>query len=217
MSDPSCSSGLAGRGPGAPPSEQQPVIVCDRGDLAQQVVGGCCWESPLIDTQGCVCVYGQREPEALGPCWPGSPYVYYGCECCSDASPLYTLYTVSSNTTSYTIIFFVWCSEDKRGGWSGGGGGGCCWRHCGNNVRPCNHAVVSLMQRACIFNTDYRDKARPLTRVVLKRCVLSVLSSEQRIYIQKICFILSCCKTTICTRHEPCVILSVSSCRPYKL
>ncbi|KAG7218390.1 hypothetical protein INR49_020423 [Caranx melampygus] len=83
MSNPSvhsgicCSSGMAGRGPGAPPLEQ-PVIVCDQGDLSQQVVGGCCWEGPLIDTQGCVCVYGQREPEALGPCWPGSPYVYYG-------------------------------------------------------------------------------------------------------------------------------------------
>ncbi|GAA6217173.1 uncharacterized protein LOC122881178 isoform X1 [Lates japonicus] len=85
VSDPSLhsgipsSSGLAGRGPGAPHPEQPiTVIDCDRGDLSQQVIGGRCWEGPGMETRGCVCVYGQREPEGLGPCWPGSPYVYYG-------------------------------------------------------------------------------------------------------------------------------------------
>ncbi|XP_022617778.1 uncharacterized protein LOC111234127 isoform X1 [Seriola dumerili] len=72
-----CSSGLAARGPAAPASGP-PVIDCDPGDLSQHVIGGCCWEGPGMETQGCVCVYGQREPEGLGPCWPGSSYVYYG-------------------------------------------------------------------------------------------------------------------------------------------
>ncbi|KAI4799776.1 hypothetical protein KUCAC02_016672 [Chaenocephalus aceratus] len=29
-----------------------------------------------METQGCVCVYGQRDPESLH--WPGSSHVYYG-------------------------------------------------------------------------------------------------------------------------------------------
>ncbi|XP_076592691.1 uncharacterized protein LOC143324243 [Chaetodon auriga] len=73
------SSGLAGRGPGAPSSQQpKTVIDADGGDVLQCFIGGRCWEGPGTETQGCVCVYGQREPQGLGPCWPGSPYVYYG-------------------------------------------------------------------------------------------------------------------------------------------
>ncbi|XP_044062930.1 uncharacterized protein LOC122881178 isoform X2 [Siniperca chuatsi] len=73
------SSGPAGRGPGAP-SSQQPntVIDADGGDVSRRFIGGRCWEGPGMETQGCVCAYGQREPEGLGTCWPGSPYVYYG-------------------------------------------------------------------------------------------------------------------------------------------
>ncbi|KAM7421606.1 hypothetical protein PAMA_015651 [Pampus argenteus] len=73
------SSGLPGRGP-ASPSPQQPITVlhATRGDTSQHVIGGPCWEGPGTEPHGCVCVYGQRGPEALGPCWPGSPYIYYG-------------------------------------------------------------------------------------------------------------------------------------------
>lgn len=75
------SSGLAGRGPGAPSSQQTKTGVgADGGDVLRHLVGGRCWEGPVMETRGCVCVYGQREPEGLGPCWSGSPYVYYGGE-----------------------------------------------------------------------------------------------------------------------------------------
>ncbi|XP_038567975.1 uncharacterized protein LOC119897978 [Micropterus salmoides] len=73
------SSGLAGRGPGAPSSQQpKTAIDADDGDVSRHFIGGCCWEGPGMEPRGCVCAYGQREPEGLGSCWPGSPYVYYG-------------------------------------------------------------------------------------------------------------------------------------------
>uniref|UniRef100_UPI0037E8DA18 uncharacterized protein n=1 Tax=Semicossyphus pulcher TaxID=241346 RepID=UPI0037E8DA18 len=73
------SSDLTGRGPGAPSLQRpKPVMDADGGDASQHFINGCCWEAPGRETQGCVCVYGQREPEGLGHCWPGSPYVYYG-------------------------------------------------------------------------------------------------------------------------------------------
>ncbi|XP_059195217.1 uncharacterized protein LOC131976281 [Centropristis striata] len=73
------SSGPAGRGPGAP--QQPETVLGGAGGAVWQVAGGGrCWEGSGMNPQGCVCVYGQREPEGLGPCWPGSPYVYYGGE-----------------------------------------------------------------------------------------------------------------------------------------
>ncbi|TKS82692.1 hypothetical protein D9C73_016801 [Collichthys lucidus] len=73
------SSALAGRGPGAPsPQQPETEIDADGGDVSQHFIGGHRWEGPGMETQGCVCVYEQREPEGLGPCWPGSPYIYYG-------------------------------------------------------------------------------------------------------------------------------------------
>ena len=74
-----CSSGLAGLGPGARPSQQPKTVT--NADVSQHVTGGHCWEGPAMDSHGCVCVYGQREPESLDSCWPGSPYIYYGSEC----------------------------------------------------------------------------------------------------------------------------------------
>ncbi|KAM8735700.1 uncharacterized protein AB9X84_024063 [Acanthopagrus schlegelii] len=71
-----CSSGLAGHGPGARPSQQPKTVT--NADVSQHVTGGHCWEGPAMDSHGCVCVYGQREPESLDSCWPGSPYIYYG-------------------------------------------------------------------------------------------------------------------------------------------
>ncbi|KAK9514377.1 hypothetical protein VZT92_027849 [Zoarces viviparus] len=67
------SSGPAGRGPGAPPSLQPETAM---GAGGGHLAGGRCWEGPRMETQGCVCVCGQREAGGLGPCWPGSPYVY---------------------------------------------------------------------------------------------------------------------------------------------
>ncbi|XP_049902177.1 uncharacterized protein LOC126391443 [Epinephelus moara] len=73
------SSGLAGQVHGAPSSQQhKTVISADGGDLSRHFTGGCCWEGAGMETQGCVCAYGRREPEGFGPCWPGSPYIYYG-------------------------------------------------------------------------------------------------------------------------------------------
>ncbi|XP_042278562.1 uncharacterized protein LOC121904861 [Thunnus maccoyii] len=73
------SSGLAGRCP-ASLSPQQPITMLHAagGDTSQHAIGGHCWEGPGTETQGCVCVCGERGPEGLGPCWPGSPYIYYG-------------------------------------------------------------------------------------------------------------------------------------------
>nr|XP_046255553.1 uncharacterized protein LOC124064801 isoform X2 [Scatophagus argus] len=72
-------SGLTARGPGAPSSQQpEPGTDAERRDPSQHHVGGCCREGLKMESQGCVCLYGQREPECLGPCWPGPPYVYYG-------------------------------------------------------------------------------------------------------------------------------------------
>ncbi|XP_035529113.1 uncharacterized protein LOC118336551 [Morone saxatilis] len=73
------SSGLARRGPGAPSSQHPKTLIhADGGNESRHFVGGHCWGHPGMETRGCVCVYGQREPEGLGPNWPGSPYVYYG-------------------------------------------------------------------------------------------------------------------------------------------
>ncbi|XP_078108171.1 uncharacterized protein LOC144519128 [Sander vitreus] len=75
----SSSSGPAGRGPAAPPSQlPKTVIGADGGDVPPHFTGGRCWEGPGMETQRCVCGYGQRQLEGLGSCWPGSPYVYYG-------------------------------------------------------------------------------------------------------------------------------------------
>ncbi|KAM6994587.1 uncharacterized protein LKV04_006948 isoform 1-T1 [Tautogolabrus adspersus] len=76
---PSSSGHMSSQSPGAPSSQQpKTVIHPDRGDAAQRFMAGRCWEGPGMETQGCVCVYGQREPGGFGSCWPGSPYVYYG-------------------------------------------------------------------------------------------------------------------------------------------
>ncbi|CAK6975007.1 uncharacterized protein LOC122881178 isoform X1 [Scomber scombrus] len=69
------SSVLAGQGP------QQPITVLHHaagGDTAQHASGSRCCQGPGTEIQACGCVYGQRGPEGLGHCWPGSPYVYYG-------------------------------------------------------------------------------------------------------------------------------------------
>lgn len=52
-----------------------------------------------METQGCVCVYGQREPEGLGACWPGSPYIYYGGE-----NSLCTSGPVSLNNPTFPLF-----------------------------------------------------------------------------------------------------------------
>lgn len=72
------SSGLAGHGPAARPSQPETVT---NADVSRHVIGGHCWEGPVMEAHGCVCVCGQREPESLDPCWSGSPYVYYGGDC----------------------------------------------------------------------------------------------------------------------------------------
>ncbi|KAI3361379.1 hypothetical protein L3Q82_012932 [Scortum barcoo] len=70
-----CSSFLAG----APASLQLKTSMdADGEDVSQRFIGGRCCEGPGREAQGCVCVHGPREPEASGPCWPGSAYVYYG-------------------------------------------------------------------------------------------------------------------------------------------
>lgn len=70
------SSGLAGHGPGARPSQQPDTVT--NADVSRHVTGGHCWQGPAMEAHGCVCACGQREPESLDPCWSGSPYVYYG-------------------------------------------------------------------------------------------------------------------------------------------
>lgn len=74
------SSGLAGRSPGVL-SSQQPatVIQADEGNVEQHFTG-CYWDGPERQTQSCVCVFGDREPEHVGHCWPGSPYICFGGE-----------------------------------------------------------------------------------------------------------------------------------------
>ncbi|XP_074540325.1 uncharacterized protein LOC141801247 [Halichoeres trimaculatus] len=75
----SSSSGLCVRCPGATSVQQsKPAVDADEENMSQHFMDARCWEGPGMETQGCVCVYGQREPEGFGPCWPGSPYVYYG-------------------------------------------------------------------------------------------------------------------------------------------
>lgn len=80
--DPAFPSGISGSGSarqGPAPSSQQPkpVLQDDLGDVSQHFIGSH-WQEGL-ETQGCICGHGQREPE--GPCWPGSPYILYGGEC----------------------------------------------------------------------------------------------------------------------------------------
>lgn len=72
------SSGLAGHGPAARPSQPKTVT---NANVSRHVTGGHCWEGPAMEAHGCVCVCGQRGTESLDPCWSGSPYVYYGGEC----------------------------------------------------------------------------------------------------------------------------------------
>ncbi|XP_035812295.2 uncharacterized protein LOC111580571 isoform X2 [Amphiprion ocellaris] len=73
------SSGLTVCDPHGSPS-QQPVTVieADQGEVSLHFIDGHCWEVPRMQTQGCVCVYGHREPEDFDPSWPGSPFIYYG-------------------------------------------------------------------------------------------------------------------------------------------
>ncbi|XP_032374102.1 uncharacterized protein LOC116690974 [Etheostoma spectabile] len=64
-----------------PPQLPKPVVGADGADVADvapHYTGGRCWGGPGTETQRCVCGYGQRQPEGLGSCWSGSPYVYYG-------------------------------------------------------------------------------------------------------------------------------------------
>lgn len=76
------SSGLAGRSPGVLSSQQAAAVIeADQGNLSQHFSGGFYWDGPQRQTQSCVCAYGQREPECVGHCWPGSPCIYYGGEC----------------------------------------------------------------------------------------------------------------------------------------
>lgn len=75
------SSSLAGRRPGVLSSQQSAAMInADQGDLSQHFNCGCYWDGPQRQTQSCVCIYGQREPECVGHCWPGSPCIYYGGE-----------------------------------------------------------------------------------------------------------------------------------------
>ncbi|CAJ1063103.1 uncharacterized protein LOC127366480 [Xyrichtys novacula] len=70
---------LCRRCPGATSSQQpKPATYAEEENESQHFISDRCWEGPRMETQGCVCVYGQRESEGFGPCWPGSPYVYYG-------------------------------------------------------------------------------------------------------------------------------------------
>ncbi|KAK5891711.1 hypothetical protein CesoFtcFv8_012161 [Champsocephalus esox] len=68
-----------------PPPCRRGASLVRGGDSSFSLVGG--WTSsfslgvsrgggPGMETQGCVCVYGQRDPESLH--WPGSSHVYYG-------------------------------------------------------------------------------------------------------------------------------------------
>lgn len=73
------SSGLARPGPEASFTPQpETALDADPADISQHFMGSRRWEDPGMETQECVCVCRQREPEGLGPCWPGSPYIYYG-------------------------------------------------------------------------------------------------------------------------------------------
>ena len=54
-----------------------PQLLPGGGDQ-QLLSGGQQRGGPGMETQGCLCVYGQREPESLH--WPGSSHVYYGGE-----------------------------------------------------------------------------------------------------------------------------------------
>ncbi|TWW79735.1 hypothetical protein D4764_10G0007650 [Takifugu flavidus] len=71
-------SGLAQQRPEAP-HQSKVVLEGDAEDKAvsQHSVSGCWWEGPEEpETQECVCQ--QREPERLGPSWPGCTYAYSG-------------------------------------------------------------------------------------------------------------------------------------------
>ncbi|XP_034729579.1 uncharacterized protein LOC117945940 isoform X2 [Etheostoma cragini] len=83
VSDPPAHSGIissSSSSPAAapPPQLPKPVVGADGGDVAPHYTGGRCWGGLGTGTQRCVCGYGQRQPEGLGSCWSGSPYVYYG-------------------------------------------------------------------------------------------------------------------------------------------
>lgn len=91
-SDPAFPSGIPGssvparQGPASSSQQPKTVLEPDRGDVSQHFIGGHWWQGLGMETQGCVCVHGQREPEGLGPCWPGSQYIYYGGECSAEVS-----------------------------------------------------------------------------------------------------------------------------------
>lgn len=74
-------SSLAVRGPAAP-CPLQTAVDAGGGDTWHAATGGGChwWWCPGTETQGCVCIHGLKGPEGLGPCWHGSPYIYYGSE-----------------------------------------------------------------------------------------------------------------------------------------
>ncbi|KAK5861686.1 hypothetical protein PBY51_017143 [Eleginops maclovinus] len=62
--------------PTALPSSLQPGGLPGGCGDQQLFPGGQHSGGPGMETQRCLCVYGQREPESLH--WPGSPHVYYG-------------------------------------------------------------------------------------------------------------------------------------------
>lgn len=116
------------------------------------------------------------------------------------------------------------CSSEEPGGWSGGGGGGCCWRHSRSNVstvwiimtHDTTNAIVSFAHLTSINSTCYNLFSDIVlsysvihSSTIIHAGLLSFLFSEQRTYIQMICWILSCCKMNSCTPHEPRVVCSV--------
>ncbi|XP_003456457.1 uncharacterized protein LOC100710708 isoform X1 [Oreochromis niloticus] len=69
------STGLCQHDVGAP-LQQITVVEAEQGDVFQHFMGCQCWGGPGMETQRCV--YRQREPDVLGHCSSGSPFIYCG-------------------------------------------------------------------------------------------------------------------------------------------